>query len=82
MAWSPFDKPIIDGSATRFAVPAPWFQTSTGMCRSCGSPVAWAEHPSTAGRAPFDTDGKNHMATCPHSDMWEGKSRRRGGRMR
>lgn len=78
MAWSPFDKPIVD-SPSAFQVPGPWVAQAPGLCKSCGASIMWAEHPVTYSRHPFDPDGRSHMKSCPHGQMWRERARRRQG---
>lgn len=79
-AWEPFAKPI--AVPTSFRVPEPWRQTGTGKCRSCREPIAWAQHPHTGSKQPFDADGRRHMETCANSDFWRERAQAREGASR
>lgn len=76
-AWRPFDAPIV--VPDHWVVPPPWRMTGTGKCRSCRSPIAWAEHPQTGKKHPFDPIGASHVTSCPNREYWVAQKRAGAG---
>jgi len=57
-----------------FSVPDGWLLLGLGVCRSCGTAIAWCQTPKGK-RAPIDRDGTSHFATCPSADAWRHRRR-------
>ena len=60
----------LDAASLTYDIKLPWLFQGVGRCRSCGAPIAWAQHEHTGRRAPFNPDGTSHFSDCPQANEW------------